>query len=128
MGAPVAARVASVEEVAGETGGGTFGFQPEMVPFSPANRKAAGPEAPPCDTTNPLEPLKTCPEGGAGVWTSSGTFEISPLAVTMYKVDVLDPALETQNGLLPLKETPQGLINSGSVMVASPGTSETRLA
>ena len=63
-----------------------------MVPFNPANRKVAGPEAPPCDTTNPGELLKACPEGGVGVWTSSAAFDTALLPVTAYNVEVLDPA------------------------------------
>jgi hypothetical protein len=48
--------------------------------------------------------------------------------VTAYKVDVLVPWFETQNGLpVALKETPQGLIKTGSVMLATPDISETKL-
>jgi hypothetical protein len=82
--------------------------------------KVAGPEPPPCETTNPEEPLKTCPEGNPGVLTVSATLDTSLAPVTVYRVDVLVPWLETQNGLVALKETPQGLTKRGSVMVARP--------
>jgi len=40
---------------------------------------------------------------------------------------VLVPWFETQNGLVGLREMPQGLIRSGSVIVANPGMLDTRL-
>jgi hypothetical protein len=83
--------------------------------------KDAGPEAPPCETTNPEEPLKTCPEGNPGVLTVSATLDTSLAPLTAYTVAVLDPWLETQNGLVGLNETPQGLVRRGSVIVANAG-------
>ena len=50
------------------------------------------------------------------------------LSVTAKRVAVLVPWFEVQNGLVVVCETPQGLTSSGSVIVASPGMSETRLA
>ena len=52
-----------VERVAGGTGGGTFGFQPLIVPSSLAKMKNAGPCAPPLDTSNPDPVLPTTPVG-----------------------------------------------------------------
>src|SRR5260370_2971230 len=97
-GAPVAARIATMERVAGGTGGGTPRFHPEMVPFKPANRKAAGPEPPPCETTKPEESLDTRPEGGAGMPTGKRAFVTEPVTgSTPYTVAVLLPAWPTQN-------------------------------
>jgi hypothetical protein len=48
-------------------------------------------------------------------------------SVTAKRVVVWVPWFEVQNGLVLLWELPQGLTSSGSVIVASPGMSETRL-
>src|SRR6516162_7637504 len=57
----------------------TFGFQPEMVPSSPANRKKLVPDADPSEMVKPVPPvLKTVPVGlpltlsGPGMLTTSG--------------------------------------------------------
>jgi hypothetical protein len=79
------------------TGGGTAGFQPVMYPDSEANRKAAGPELVPDDTTNPAEVLNTSPVGDPpaietvrGIWVTG----VSPTA-PVYRVDTSVPLSAT---------------------------------
>ena len=57
--------------------------------------------------------------------TTRGTCE-TPADVTEKRVLVLEPWLETQKGLVALKDTPHGLTRLGSVSWARPGMSETR--
>src|SRR5689334_11425695 len=54
-------------------GGGTFGFQPRIVPASVANMNTDGPEWPfPSLTVKPEPPLKTIPVGPPSTLTTSG--------------------------------------------------------
>jgi len=46
--------------------------------------------------------------------------------VTAYKVAEFVPWFEVQNGLVGLRDIPQGFTRRGSVMMARPGMSETR--
>ena len=45
----------------------------------------------------------------------------------LYRVELLDPWFETQNGLVALNDMPHGFLRLGSRFAASPGTSEARL-
>jgi hypothetical protein len=49
------------------------------------------------------------------------------LPAPSYRVAVAVPVLETQKGEVAEKATPQGLTRLGSVLLARPGTSDTRL-
>jgi hypothetical protein len=48
------------------------------------------------------------------------------LPVIAYKVLLLVPWFDVQKGLVPVRDSPQGFTNRGSVMLARPGTLETR--
>ncbi|MBC8029297.1 MAG: hypothetical protein H7Z16_04225 [Pyrinomonadaceae bacterium] len=72
--------------------------------------------------------FETVPVGnppGTVIPAKPGFFTNGVVAVSRYRVDVLVPAFATQNGLEPVSEIPQGLTNSGSWIVATPGRSET---
>src|SRR5262249_21388270 len=71
--------------------------------------------------------LLTCPVGDPGTLTSRLTFVKSlPATSPEYRVAVLVPALETQNGPVAPYETPHGFWSKGSVIRAMPSMFETR--
>src|SRR4029077_5624369 len=112
-----------------------------MVPFKLAKMKAAEPPFPPLFTGNdevlvlltwPVGPWAgPAPSVGIAILPVGGLTAVTlvtfVLSVTAKRVVVLVPWFEVQKGLVVLCETPQGLTSSGSVIVASPGMSETRL-
>jgi hypothetical protein len=67
--------------------------------------------------------LKTSPVGPRGVVTMSGWGVPAPL----YSVATFAPLSDIQKGLIELDVIPQGFLRFGSVFVAIPGMSETRL-
>src|SRR4029450_7070438 len=81
-------------------------------------------------------PLLTCPVGPCGPPAVVGiatnplgamSTRVPPvLPVTPYSLQLLDPWLEIQNGLVALRDMPHGFTSKGSVIVASPGMSEAR--
>src|SRR5689334_18181759 len=73
-------------------------------------------------------PLNTVPVGEpGGMVTVSATFVRGVVTSPEYKVALPLTLSETQNGLVGLNVMPHGLTRSGSVMLATPGRSETRL-
>src|SRR6185436_18954782 len=113
--------------------------QPEIVPLRLAKMNRADVlGVPGTSWKDAVFPLFTCPVGPCGPAPVVG-IPTNPLALTVstwltfvlpitaYSVLVFVPWLEAQNGLVGLRDTPHGFNNSGSVMVASPGTLETRL-
>src|SRR5262249_42281962 len=113
--------IAWVEGAGG--GGGTPGFQPEIVPSSAAKMKRAGPEDPPLETTKPGPPLKTMPVGAPATDTTSDEIAPAPL----YRVDLSVPLSATHHTLVALATRPQPLTRLGSVWSAGIVPSETRL-
>src|SRR5215472_292810 len=114
--------------------------QAEIVPFKLAKMKCAELPSPPFPTGNDaVLVLLTWPVGPCGPVAVVGiamlpvggltavTLVTVVLSVTAKRVAVLVPWFEVQKGLVLLCETPQGLRSSGSVILASPGMSETRL-
>ena len=113
--------------------------QAEMVPFKLAKMKCAELPSPPFTGNDEVLVLLTWPVGPWGPVAVVGiamlpvggltavTLVTVVLSVTANRVAVLVPWFEVQKGLVVLCETPQGLTSLGSVMVASPGMSETRL-
>src|ERR1700721_174759 len=112
-----------------------------MVPFKLEKMKGADPPFPPPPTgkdeglgfifaTWPVGPTAPIPPGGMAILPVGGltavTFVTSLPAVTAKRVAVLVPWFEVQKGLVAVWDIPQGLTSSGSVMLASPGISETR--
>src|ERR1700680_4462828 len=95
-----------------------------IVPSSVANMKCEPPKFAALG-------LKTCPVGaeggvppfGGGTETTNGILSPAPL----YRVARPVRLSETQNGEVGPNDTPQGLTRSGSVVLASPGISDTRL-
>src|SRR6516162_4995923 len=119
-----------------------------MVPFKLAKMKCAKLLSPPFltgkampfETSHPVAdvlllltwPVGPCgPAAVVGMFTMPfplmGTWLTVVLSVTVKRVAVFVPWFEVQKGLVVLCETPQGLTSWGTVMVASPGMSETRL-
>src|SRR3977135_1836828 len=103
-----------------------------MVPFKLAKMKLALAPLPPLLTWKAAALLlKTWPVGPCGpaavvgirTWPLGGLilfFVTLVLPVTLYRVLVLVPWFETQNGLVALCEKPQGFMRSASVIFASP--------
>src|ERR1700704_6322787 len=107
-------------------------FQPEMVPFRSAKMKRAAAATVPLSTWKDDVGLATWPVGPWGplavveivtVRACLATFRVS---VTAYRVAVLVPWFEIQNGLVGRRELPQGFTKLGAVRAARPGISETR--
>src|SRR5260370_17853681 len=111
-----------------------------MVPFKLAKMKAAEPPFPPLFTGNdevlvlltwPVGPWGPVAVVGIAILPVGGLTAVTlvtfVLSVTAKRVVVLVPWFEVQKGLRGLCETPQGLTGSGSVILANPGMSETRL-
>src|ERR1017187_1793138 len=84
-------------------------LHPSMLPSSDAKRNTS--------PLNELVPLNTCPVIGSapGIETTSACFTPAPL----YSVASPVPLSDTQNGLPPLSEIPQGLIRSASVTLVT---------
>ncbi len=66
------AKFTTLNECVEGIGGGTFGFQPRIVPPSVANRNTDGPEEPAWWTLKPVPPLNTSPVGASLTPTTSG--------------------------------------------------------
>lgn len=94
-------------------------FQPEIVPLKDEKMNVAGAPA----TENAATLLKTWPVVPDGVWTTRACG--TPAA--LYRVELLDTWFDTQNGLLPKNDMPQGFLRLGSTLGAIPGMSEVRL-
>src|SRR5262245_3713413 len=116
----------------------TEGAQPAMVPSSVANRKteAAGPWPFAATLNPPLGPPKVlntvpvgvppAPRGSAGGGPGIFTTGDCGVPAVVDSVDTPVPLSETQKGLPPLSEMPQGLTRLGSRVLATPGRSDTR--
>src|SRR5919198_1428794 len=115
-------RSATMNDWVENGGGGTFGFQPRMVPLSVAHMKTDGPELSPWRTTKLSLSLKTIPVGAPATWTTSGNGVPSPV----YRVDTLVPLSATHHGVVGPATSPQALTRFGSVCAATPGWSDTR--
>src|SRR5919201_6637411 len=114
--------------------GSTLLFQPAIVPFSVANSSALGPDRPPEEMTKPAVPLVVAPVGaavptplGVGIVTTVGDPEGIGCPFESYVVALPEPLSETQRPLFSPSVIPHGLTRFGSVFLAIPGTSETRL-
>src|SRR5215471_1427278 len=114
--------------------------QAEIVPFKLAKMKCANLPSPPLFTRNdavlvlltwPVGPWGPVAVVGIAMFPVGGLTAVTLVtfvrSVTAKRVAVLVPWFEVQKGLVVLCEAPQGLTSSGSVIVASPGMSETRL-
>src|SRR5215831_8030275 len=104
-----------------------------MVPSSVANSSALGAEWPAAEITKPAVAFVATPVGaelppaGAGIVTMRGEPDGIGCPVPSYVVAFPDPLSEIQRPLLRPSVMPQGFTRFGSVILASPGTSETRL-
>src|SRR5262245_32364300 len=132
MASPVKAApstVAATWAAVDGAGGGTAGAQPAIWPASVAKRNRAGPLALPELTTKSLVPLNTCPVGPSlGIATTSGvTVRAVPLGPPPYRVATSVPLSATQKFDIGLRASPQGLTRFGSVRMAWPAWSATRL-
>src|SRR5437764_3395259 len=98
-------------------GGGTFAFQPVMLPDSDAKMNVAGPDAIPDVTTKPLVGLNTCPVGSPpGMLTTSGTADTGVFfSPPRYSVATSAPLSDTHTGVLGPADIPQGFTRLGSV-------------
>src|SRR5262249_47624983 len=94
-----------------------------MLPFRLAKMKEA--VVPP--TRKDMMALFCTWPVGAGTVTGARGTVTTPEAVTVYSAELAAAASETQKGLAPLKETPHGFLRLGSVKLARPGMSDTRL-
>jgi hypothetical protein len=89
-------------------------FQPEMVPFRLAKIKREAAVVPPAVTWKEVVVLATWPVGPCagvavvGIVTVRGCLVTFRVSVTAYRVDVLVPWFEIQNGLVGRRELPQG--------------------
>ena len=114
--------------------------QPEIVPFKFANRNLAEvPDVPGVSWNDAVLVLLTCPVGPwagpapkVGIATNPFALMLSTWVtlvapVIAYSVLLFIPWSDVQNGLVGDREMPHGLIRRGSVIVARPGTLETRL-
>src|SRR2546423_2985621 len=110
---------------------------PEIVPFRFAKMNRDDVVAlPGVSWKDAVLVLLTCPVGPCGPPAVVGiatnplgamlTRVTLVLPVMLYSVEVLDPWLETQNGLVALREMPHGFTSNGSVIVARPGMLDTR--
>src|SRR5260221_6485812 len=111
----------------------TAGLHPEIVPSSVLKMNRATPDVVPLETTKPVVPLKTTPVGAAvvpaGLPPGGGTVTTSGIGVPapLYSVEKPVPLSEIQNGEVGLCTIPQGLTRCGSVTLATPGKSDTKL-
>jgi hypothetical protein len=115
--------------------------QAEIVPFRLAKMKCAEPPFPPPPTgkleglefslaTWPVGPTAPVPPGGIAILPVGGLTAVTLVTVvgpiTDQRLVVFVTWFEIQKGLPTLCELPQGFIRLESVIVASPGMSETR--
>src|SRR5919198_4897520 len=111
----------------------TLPFHPAIVPSSVAKSSALGPERPPDEITKPEVPLVVAPVGaavptplGVGIVTTVGEPDGIGWPFESYVVALPEPLSETQRPLFSPSVIPHGLTRFGSVVLAIPGTSETR--
>ena len=106
------------------------------MPFSVSNRNSDEPEFPWLSLTTNAEAseLNTCPVGAAPVTlTTSGTLLTDVAVAPAYSVALSEPLSATQSGepgaaFVPGEAaSPQALTRSGSVRLALPAWSDTRL-
>src|ERR1041384_266946 len=97
-------------------------LQPEIVPSSVTKMKRSPKKSALPLKTVPVGAEGGVPPGGTGMVTTNGTIAPAPL----YSVATPVPLSATHHGLVALRASPQGLTRWGSVVAASPGTSETR--
>src|SRR5512133_1354473 len=111
------------------------GFHPEMVPSSVAKMNRAAPFGTPVaaffGTTNPVVPLATCPVGVAASLLPGGGAMVTTnpcfMPAALYSVVLPVPLSLTQIGLVAVCDMPHAFTSNGSVLIATPGTSDTRL-
>src|ERR687887_496961 len=110
----------------------TLLFQPAIVPSSVANSSVLGPDLPPDEITKPGVAFVATPVGaevpppGARMVMSRGEPDGRAWPAASNDSAVPLPFSATHNPLLVPRVMPQGFTKFGSVVAASPGTSETR--